>query len=130
MTCCYIVGRLSKGCILNLKKIQQANFSVLITPLRCFSRKKSVIQTMSLEQKLKSNFSAVKYDDEVAYDSPPQSAPRPQVANRIASRPSSNIIGVALEPEKPKVALRNFFPENWLFELINVNEETLKRCNL
>jgi hypothetical protein len=85
---------------------------------------------MSLEQKLKSNFSAVKYDDEVAYDSPPQSAPRPQVANRIASRPSSNIIGVALEPEKPKVALRNFFPENWLFELINVNEETLNRCNL
>ena len=58
-------------------------------------------------------------ESDVAYDSPPAAAP--QVENRISG---------ASIPEKPKVALRNYFPENWLFELINVSKETLKRCNL
>eukprot|EP00090_Calanus_glacialis_P012233 TRINITY_DN20713_c0_g1_i4.p1 TRINITY_DN20713_c0_g1~~TRINITY_DN20713_c0_g1_i4.p1 ORF type:complete len:1703 (-),score=467.37 TRINITY_DN20713_c0_g1_i4:343-5451(-) len=62
--------------------------------------------------------------DEVAYDAP---VPVAQVENRVASmsRPSSKVIG-ASNPEKPKVALRNFFPESWLFELITVKEEELK----
>ena len=73
--------------------------------------------------------SAVEADyDEVAYDAP---VPVAQVENRVASmsRPSSKVIG-ASKPEKPKVALRNFFPESWLFELITVKEEELKRCTL
>ena len=73
--------------------------------------------------------SAVEADyDEVAYDAPVAVA---QVENRVASmsRPSSKVIG-ASKPEKPKVALRNFFPESWLFELITVKEEELKRCTL
>ena len=67
------------------------------------------------------------YDD-VAYAAP---APVAQLENRVASmsRPSSKVID-ASNPEKPKVALRNFFPESWLFELITVKEEELKRCNL
>ena len=54
-------------------------------------------------------------------------APAPQVANRLAGGPQSSLTAVRTELEKPKVALRNFFPENWLFELTNVNENTLER---
>ena len=54
-------------------------------------------------------------------------APPPQLENRIAV--TSKVVGAAV-PEKPKVALRNFFPENWLFELINIEDEDLKRCHL
>merc|ERR1712106_216596 len=46
----------------------------------------------------------------------------PKLENRIAE--SSKRKGAAL-PKKPKVALRNYFPENWLFELMTVKEEAL-----
>ena len=48
----------------------------------------------------------------------------PKLENRIAE--SSKRKGAAL-PKKPKVALRNYFPENWLFELMTVKEEALNR---
>ena len=36
-------------------------------------------------------------------------------------------VGASVKLGKPKVALRNFFPESWLFELLHVKEDTLKR---
>ena len=60
-------------------------------------------------------------EEDSGYASPPA-----QLENRIAE--TSKVVGAAI-PEKPKVALRNFFPENWLFELINIKDEDLKRCH-
>merc|ERR1719233_8880 len=63
-------------------------------------------------------------EESVAYDAA-DDAPVPvaQVQNRIATK-------VAESPaliKKTKVALRNFFPENWLFELMTTREDSIKR---
>jgi len=72
------------------------------------------------------------YEDTVAFSAPMAQtsfaesasfagAP-PRVENRIAvSKVSSDVVDT-FTPEKPKVTLRNYFPENWLFELIAIGE--------
>ena len=83
-------------------------------------------------------FTVVSADSVDDYDSIPQPEAEPipqpeadpQVANRIYTKPQYRPASIRTKPEKPKVALRNFFPENWLFELININEDILKRCKL
>merc|ERR1719495_726042 len=46
----------------------------------------------------------------------------PRVENRIAVQKVSSGVADTFTPEKPKVTLRNYFPENWLFELVAVEE--------
>jgi len=55
-----------------------------------------------------------------------EDSPQPQIeSNHKIVGGSSSVDAPKTEPEKPKVSLRSFFPENWLFELINLNDETL-----
>jgi len=44
------------------------------------------------------------------------------VQNRIATK-----VAETKEVQKPKVALRNYFPENWLFDLMTTRESAIKR---
>ena len=60
-----------------------------------------------------------------------EDSPQPQIeSNHKIVGGSSSVDAPKTEPEKPKVSLRSFFPENWLFELINLNDETLSRYNI
>jgi len=56
----------------------------------------------------------------------------PQIENRVAVSNSVRRKGGAAKysPEKPKVSLRTFFPENWLFQLESIGEETVIRKEL
>jgi len=59
-------------------------------------------------------------EESIAYDE----APAPALQNRVAESSSAKR---PVPIEKPKVALRNFFPENWLFDLMSTKEDILKR---
>jgi len=59
-------------------------------------------------------------EESIAYDE--AEAPVAQVQNRIATK-----VAETKEVQKPKVALRNYFPENWLFDLMTTRESAIKR---
>jgi hypothetical protein len=81
---------------------------------------------LSANDKCKSIFSQVEAQSFMAETDEADFSPRVGVAPRRRNRPRPSVshsdASPAIFPTQPKVRLRKYFPENWLFETIELGE--------